>query len=470
MLDFMDYVVRAFERSTSWNRDNNYENINATSDTLINFSIPNTFKFQTSDRSSKHTFNTLEVTANKKISGSLAYLYTDANNMDKYLEGSNLRTLQDSTETYRHIQPFFVKQSKEELADSTAWHKNGAGYRTKSLYYGRIYYPTSILESLIIKKINPYNQLTIKSLSSVNSRLNIILVNWQRSKNENLQELTFSSDGALCGYRFLHNFISSPSRFNNALYNNSSLSMGGEVWLGLLTLTPSCSTSLRYCTHAANTGRPLTLTFSWNPLFGHISSTYSAKTSTNTTFSARYDFNLYSTDSNLSFGCEFWTRNSYLQNNPITSNNVPTTIDNNGKSSIFDTEKIEHDNIKDNTIPDQQQKLLDDLTYTFSSSLQQIDKEKSIIENFENKFGTENFTNVWKVATSLRDQNVRILWEGKFKGFLISAGTEIFLTRDYLNSLVQVLDDRKSSSTTGIAQPQKYNSAVSLGLTIQYCA
>lgn len=470
MLEFMDYVVKAFEKSTQWNSDNNYENITATSDTLINFPIPTCFKFQTSDRSTNNTFNTLEITAHKQISGSLAYLYTDAEHMGKYMKGSELRKLQESTETYRHIQPFFSKQPSEALDDnaniSTLVSKLSRHNLHKSLYYGRIYYPTSILEAMIIKRINPYNQLTIKSLSSVNNRLNVILINWQKYKNENLQELTFSSDSSLFGYRFIHNFMSSPSKFNNALYNNASFSMGGEIWLALSTLTPGCSTSLRYCTHAANTGRPLTLTLSWNPLFGHISSTYSAKTSMNTTFAAKYDFNLYSTGSNLSFGCEFWRKNPVREEHDgALESQIEETHKHHVKSIFDDTD---YTTTTKNGISENQKKLLNEVAHTLSSSLEQMGKEKAIIEEFEDKFNTENYSNVWKFATSLRDRNIRVLWEGKFKGFLLSAGTELFFTKEYMNSVIQYIDQEDKPINQSNNTVQTPSSPVSFGLTIQY--
>lgn len=465
MLDFMDYVQRAFERGTGWNRDNNYENITATSDTLINFPIPTSFKFQTADRPSSNMFNTMEITAHKRISGSIAYLYTDVEGMSRLLEGSQGRTLQEATETYRHIQPHFVKQMSQSQREPQRYGR----FEPKSLYYGRMYYPTSILEAMIVKRWSPYHQLTVKSLSSVTSPLNVILVNWQRYRNDNFQEVTFSSDGALCGYRVLHNVVSSPSKFNNALYNNSSLAVGAEVWLGLSTLTPGCSTSLRYCTHAATTGRPLTLTFSWNPLFGHISSTYSAKTSMNSTFSAKYDFNLYSTDSNLSFGCEFWRKNFRASEDKSVAVDGGSVTTSPHPSTFVDMERLPH-NVENNKkpIPEQQQRLLDGITHTFSSSLEQIDKEKAIIDEFETSFNTEPFSNVWKLATSLRDRNLRILWEGKFKGFLLSAGTEVFVTREYMTSILQYINQDNAGKSAGSEVAVGPSTPINFGLTIQY--
>lgn len=412
----MDYIVRAFERSTNWDRDNSYANITATSKTLLNFDIPTSFKFQTSNQSTKYTFNTLELTTRKKINGSLTYLSTDAENIDKFVNNSYTIPLQEATETYRNIRPGFIKQSSRGPEQP---------FQPKSLYYGRIYYPNSALEAMLIKRISSHTQVTVRCISNIYSNLNIVTCYWQRDKGRNFQELIYSSNDSLCGYRILHNFSSTPSKFNNSLYNNSSLSLGGEVWLGCASLTPGCSTSLRYCTHSANTGRPLTLTFSWNPLFGHISSTYSAKTSSNSTFSAKYDFNMYSIESGLSFGCELWKTGEQTKPKIVQSSTQLYPIATLPKIT-------EESNIDDKVIPttETEQRLLDDLSYTFSSSLRKLDQEKSIIENFEKNFNEKPFTNVWKISTSIRDRNLKLLWEGKFKGFLISAGTELFYSKN----------------------------------------
>ena len=105
MLDYVDYVVRAFEQQTNWYSDNSYENITATSRSLLNFAIPQSIKFQTSNKSTDYTYSTLELTRGKKINGSLAYLYTDIEGLDKILRNSDTIALQDAIETYRYIQP-----------------------------------------------------------------------------------------------------------------------------------------------------------------------------------------------------------------------------------------------------------------------------------------------------------------------------------------------------------------------------
>ena len=444
MIEYMEYIVRSFQKSTNWNSfdgsNDSYENITATANSILNFQIPNEFQFQLSNKSTNFTYNTIVLSTNKVINGSLTYLYTDAENLNTLVKDTSSVNLQDVVETYK----------KHYKTNNNTKHFSGSN----SLYYGRMYYPNSNLEAMVIKKFNPSTQIIVKWISSFNS-YNIVTAYYQRNHNRTFQELIFSSNDMLCGYRFLHNFVESPSKFNNSLYNNSSLSIGAEAWLSVSALSPTCSTTLRYCTHSTNTGRPLTLTFSLNPLFGHLSSTYSAKTSSNSTFCAKYDFNLYSIESNLSLGCEFWKQqNRYTIKEETASTGA--------------TEKNDNDTI---AIPSQtyrnsnhkQEKVLNELTTTFSSSLQQIDKERSIIENFQHKLYDNNFDSVWKFSTSLRDKNLCILWNGKFKGFLVSAGTELLRIN---------LDNRYADTDSLKTDPSSQNFfnfyPSKLGVQIQY--
>lgn len=425
MLDYMDYISRSFEQSTNWSHDNSYANITATSKALLDFKIPTAFEFQVSNATTPYTFSTMRVSTRNIFNGSLTYLYTDADNLDKIVKDSGDISLQQVTETYRYFQPFY---------NHKALPLNGESFGRKSLYYGRMYYPNSNLEAMVIKRLSAYTQIKLKCLSTFDE-FNILTCHWQRDTGRNSQELVFSTNDLLCGYRFLHNFLGTPSKMKTSLYNNSSLSLGAELWLGLITLSPGCSTTLRYCTHAPNTGRPLTLTLSWNPIFGNISSSYSAKTSASTTFCAKYDFNLYSIDSNLSFGVELWRRGTmderptetqisqaFEKSDNVMYHHLLPTLSQSPSSSAQGQAKVEHE-----------QQLLQDLTTAFSTSLKKIGREKSAIENFQNDFTNANFTSVWKISTSLRDENLKVLWEGRFKGFLISAGSE-FLKSSLLSS------------------------------------
>lgn len=423
MIDYMEHVLRSFEQCTGWNRDNSYENVTATSENLLNFRVPSGVKFQVSNKSTPNTFTTFELSNNKVINGSLAYLYTNCQGLENYVSNSRDILLQEASETYRQIRPLYPCHSLRSSSDGAK------EFGPSSLWYGRMYYPTSTLEAMVVSRSSAQTQFVAKCISSL-ANASVLTLYWQKDSGQNCQEWVASTNEGLLGYRILHNFVGSQSKLNTSLYNDSSLSVGGELWFGVLNTTPACSTTLRYCTHSANTGKPLTLTLSWNPLFGHVSSTYSVKTSSGATFSSKYDFNLYSIESNLSFGCDLWRRGHTKQ---LDQRRTEPLDASNTNSSVFSKERVQKKQGSKEDRPmfyhlmagsTSSQKLIEDLNVTFASSLQKLTKEKSTIQRFENSLIDANFASVWKLSTSLRHKNLRVLWEGKYKGFLISAGAE----------------------------------------------
>ena len=231
------------------------------------------------------------------INGSLTYLYTNCKGLDELVVGSSDVPLQQMIQSFRYIEPYYHHYKTVK--------KPSVPTDSISLVYGRMYYPSSVLEAMYVKRFSDHMQLLLKCLSS-KSGPSILTMYLQKNTGANCQELVFSSNEALLGYRFVHNFVSSGSKANLSLYNNSSLTIGSEIWCALLNFSPGCSTTLRYCSHATNTGKPLIFTLSLNPLYGHVTSTYTIKTSENVTFCTKYDFNLYSIQSNLTLGMELW--------------------------------------------------------------------------------------------------------------------------------------------------------------------
>ncbi|SCU83240.1 LADA_0C10330g1_1 [Lachancea dasiensis] len=443
MIDYMEKVLRSFELRTGWNRDNSYENIMATSENLLNFDIPTGLKCQVSNRSTGNTYSTFELSNNKVINGSLAYIYTNCEGLDKYLSSSRETLLQDASESYRQITP------------PHQYRYSRKGFESTSLWHGRMYYPSSTLEAMVVKRLNPETQLVAKCLSSL-AHTSVLTLYLQKDSGRNCQEWIASSNEGLLGYRILHNFTGSQSKLNTSLYNNSSLSLGAEMWFGVLNTSPACSTTLRYCTHSANTGRPLTLTLSWNPLFGHVSSTYSVKTSSGATISSKYDFNLYSIESNLSFGCDVWrsgVQDIKLKKEDSAKPASPPSIE---RKAGYPDDKLMFYHLMAGS--SNSQKLLDDLNVTFAPSLHKIHQERSNIENYESSLREANFTSVWRLSTSLRDRNLKVLWEGKYKEFLISAGTE--LTNTPLDVPTNSIQESKTSN--GFLRPAKF------GVQLQY--
>lgn len=153
-----------------------------------------------------------------------------------------------------------------------------------------------------------------------------------------------------------------------------------------MQLTLLVSTALRYTTQSAYTGTPLTMTLMCNPLMGHISAMYSLTTG-GSSFGSRFDFNVYSYESELSMGCELWRSDFSGKSMPSLLTNITAP-----------TPTVEREKRVGNTL------------------IQQSTAEEEVEEEQGPVFST------FKVSTSLYAKSLNFLWEGRFKEVLVSAG------------------------------------------------
>lgn len=141
----------------------------------------------------------------------------------------------------------------------------------------------------------------------------------------------YSTDSALLGVRGLYNFgpdprdrdagggVIVPSPVMHELAGDekttvpaepgepvSRFSAGAEVYYGLLNKSGGMSTGIRFATLAAHTGFPYTMTVTLNPLMGNLSSSYSVRAGELLSLSSRFDFNVYSYESDVVMGMELW--------------------------------------------------------------------------------------------------------------------------------------------------------------------
>ena len=196
-----------------------------------------------------------------------------------------------------------------------------------------MFLPRSTLEALYLRRLSPKTQLKISCVSD--SRLpngGTILAHLQHDAARHNTEYIYSTDSALLGVRGLYNFGPDPPSAQS-LYEASSdpviskaneiaalataqnqsqphgrFSAGGEIYYGLLNKSGGISTGLRFATLPSHSGFPYTMTLTLNPLMGNLSSTYSVLASPFFTLSSRFDFNVYSYESELQVGTELWRR------------------------------------------------------------------------------------------------------------------------------------------------------------------
>lgn len=145
-------------------------------------------------------------------------------------------------------------------------------------------------------------------------------------------EYMYSTDSALLGVRGLWNFGPDPREPGSGVVSKaveevaamvpgggreardggtigeqvSRFSAGAEVYYGLLNQSGGMSTGVRFTTLPAHAGFPYTMTVTLNPLMGNLSSSYSVKAGELLSLSSKFDFNVYSYESEVVTGMELW--------------------------------------------------------------------------------------------------------------------------------------------------------------------
>ena len=186
-----------------------------------------------------------------------------------------------------------------------------------------------------MRRLTPTTQLKVSCVSD--SRLpsgGTILAHVQHDTARHCTEYIYSTDSALLGMRGLYNFGLDPTpaippyehstdltvdvanaaaasvaaHDPAAVQPNGRFSAGGEIYYGILNKSGGVSAGLRFTTLPSHTGFPYTMTLTLNPLMGNLSSTYSVLASPLLALSSRFDFNVYSYESELQIGTELWRR------------------------------------------------------------------------------------------------------------------------------------------------------------------
>lgn len=194
-------------------------------------------------------------------------------------------------------------------------HHHAPRRKPPALLYGRLFLPKSTLEALYLRRLTPHTQLKLSCVSD--SRLpngGTVLALLQHDTGRYSTEYLYSTDSALLGIRGLYNFGTSPSPTPSVPRTGGReedakaalLSLGLEAYFSPLNKSGGLSTGLRFCTLPPHTGFPYTMALTLNPLMGSLSTTYSVRASRLLALSSRFDFNVYSYESELVVGMELW--------------------------------------------------------------------------------------------------------------------------------------------------------------------
>lgn len=413
MYSRMEYLHLCFNRCTGWNTDNIFDNILATSDALLDFRVPSGGKLEVSSQSLPFQASFMTLSTHRAVTGLLAYLYLSV--PLKNAIGTKDISLQDAVAGFRIIRPNV--QSREPPCAVAA---------KGSLVYGKMYFPGSALEAMVVKRITPTFQVLLKCINNPHVyRSGTMIAYLQEDTGRYLREYIFSTNEALIGFRCLYNLGRPPPAVLAApvipKFDNSVVSVGAELWYAAQSMSPGLSTALRYSTRSTATGKPLTMTLSCNPILGHISLTYNVKTLVSSTVCSKYDFNWFLYASNLSMGFELY---SFSKKSPVfsaTQNRSLSAIHYDTLAPASDPETLAHS------------ATIDPQPFRYSERARARATEaiaQEYINAFQNLVKESSFSSVFKASTSLQDRMVRLLWVGRYKDFLVSTGVQLGVNRD----------------------------------------
>lgn len=276
--------------------------------------------------------------------------------------------------------------------------------------------PPTTLNALFVRRMSPTMQLSLAVCSTQGPPLSnsapqaSMLAQLSHDTGKYSNEYLFSTDNALFGWRGLWNFGPDPRVARpGAPPQLSLLSAGAEAYYSPISSLIGMSTGIRFTTlppatevlssstpPAPISTFPYTLTLTLTPITGSLSTTYSLRASPNISFSSRFGFNVYSWESEMVAGCELWRRKA--------------------KSS---SEKSDDD------LEWARRKMrLHDFSASLPGSSVLADSAQPsspVKPETETEAETEASDSVVKIRVD-QSWNVRILWEGRVKELLVSAG------------------------------------------------
>lgn len=327
MLEFMDYVQTAFHAHTGWNPDNSYAALTSTAHNLLDFAVPQGIRLHVSSLSSPNFATSYTLGAKGVVDGNLSFLYSSLGL--KVPSRSGIVGLEGLVRGYRRLTELKVPEGNvRKVVDA----EGKTAERKDTLLYGRLYLPTSTLEALYLRRISPTRLLRLNCVSDSSLPAGgTLLAVLQNDYGKYTTEYLYSTDSSLIGVRGLYNFGYDPrepkSPWNDPIqsstaflqqpsrsarhpwdHQNGRLSLGAEAYFSPLNKSGGISTGLRFTTLPIHTGFPYTMTLTLNPLMGNLSSAYAVKAGPNLSLCSRFDFNVYSYESDVQLGLELWRR------------------------------------------------------------------------------------------------------------------------------------------------------------------
>jgi len=288
---------------------------------------------------------TWSLNALPSLNGSVGYIFSSC---DLNVKGSSSVRLKDMVERFKVYDRPREPEDREEI-----W-QGGKRIDTRDyLLYGRFYIPTSRLDALYCTRLSPTLQAVVASVSDLRSRtpaqtlrgnaeptgMSNVMFSLQHDTGRWCSEYSWSADDGMWGARVLHNFgrlageedkrekhktgkrVDEEDAMEGGL--KGRWSAGAEFYFSAQEKSAGVSAALRFTTLPDATPPysqlqspstyfpsqpPTTITAIFNPMMGHLSAAYAARVSRDVALCSRFDFNVYSYDSEWTMGTEWWLR------------------------------------------------------------------------------------------------------------------------------------------------------------------
>ncbi|KAF8559021.1 mitochondrial distribution and morphology protein 10 [Imleria badia] len=356
MHPFASYVLRSYYKATGWNEDNLYANLTRSSNAILDFNVPRGLHLSISKSPNPLFSTSYSMNAMPSLNGSVGYIFTSC---DLDIKNSGDVRFKDMIERFKLYSQPRRPEGKEEWL---------AGQRVDSrdyLLYGRLYLPSGRLDALYSTRLAPTVQALVAAISDPRSSLtgegrvrgeNVsnVMFSLQHDIGKWCTEYTWSAEDGMWGVRVLHNFGRLGNSVEPSEDSSSSIgprpkrvdeedatggglkgriSAGAEFYISAKEKSAGVSTGIRFTTLSDSSTvssqaqsssssppprgppsqPPTTITALFNPMMGHVSAAYAAKVSRDLSLCSRFDFNVYSYDSEWTMGAEWWMRRALSQ-------------------------------------------------------------------------------------------------------------------------------------------------------------
>lgn len=377
MHPFATYVLRSYYQSTGWNEDNLYANLTRSSNAILDFTVPRGIHFSISKAPNALFKTTYSMNALPSLNGSVGYIFTSC---DLNIKNSYDVRVKDMVDRFKvYDQPRRPEGKEEEWlagerVDTRDYLLYGRLYiptgRLDALYSTRI---SPTVQAMVAAISDPRSSLSSERIKSHTELGSNIMFHLQHDTGKWCTEYTWSAEDGMWGIRTLHNFgkLYVPVEISSSSSEESSkasskvggsrprrvdeedamegglkgrISAGAEFYLSAKERSAGVSAGIRFTTlpdatppsfqlpssassplsssypttsppHAFSQP-PTTITALFNPMLGHISGAYAARVSRDLSLCSRFDFNVYSYESEWTMGAEWWTRRRYVKPDP----------------------------------------------------------------------------------------------------------------------------------------------------------